>query len=330
MIRIGIVGYGNVGRGAALAVGNNPDMELRAVFTRRDPEALKITGSGGADEPSPCPVILPTDSAADMVGEIDVMLLCGGSATDLPEQGPYFSSLFNTVDSYDTHAKIPEYMASIDAVATKTTAIISTGWDPGLFSMMRSLFEASLPDGSSYTFWGKGFSQGHSDALRRIEGVKHAAQYTIPVESAVDAVRRGERPVFTPRQKMKRECFIVVEEGADVAEIKKNIVEMPHYFADYDTAINVIDIDEFLANHSEMPHGGMVLHSGSTGGNNQVMEFSLKLDSNPEFTGSIMAAYARAAYRMSQEGLYGARTVFDVPLSYLAVKDRLDLIKDLL
>jgi len=349
MIRIGIVGYGNVGRGAALAVGVNPDMELRAVFTRRDPGDINVHR---ADEPplaglslaglSPRPIILPIDSAADMVDEIDVMLLCGGSATDLPEQGPHFASMFNTVDSYDTHAKIPEYMASIDAVATNTTAIISTGWDPGLFSMMRSLFEATLPDGVSYTFWGKGFSQGHSDALRRIEGVKHAAQYTIPIESAVDAVRRGERPVFTPRQKMKRECFIVADDGTDVAEIKKTIVEMPHYFADYDTAVNFIDIDEFLANHSEMPHGGMVLHTGitgsitdgitvgSTGGNSQVMEFSLKLDSNPEFTGSIMAAYARAAYRMSKEGLFGAKTVFDVPLSYLAARDRETLIKELL
>jgi len=265
-----------------------------------------------------------------MTNEIDVMLLCGGSATDLPEQGPYFASMFNTVDSYDTHAKIPEYMASVDAVAKTTTAIISTGWDPGLFSMMRSLFEASLPEGKSYTFWGKGFSQGHSDAVRRIAGVKYAAQYTIPIESAVDAVRKGQRPDFTARQKMKRECFVVAEPGADEAGIEKAIVEMPHYFADYDTKVNFITAEEFLFNHSEMPHGGMVLHSGSTGDNNQVMEFSLKLDSNPEFTGSIMAAYARAAYRMSQEGLFGAKTVFDVPLSYLALKARLDLIKDLL
>jgi len=322
MIRVGIVGYGNVGRGAALAVEVNPDMELRAVFTRRDPESIKIADSNVS--------ILSVDSAADMVNEIDVMLLCGGSATDLPEQGPHFASMFNTVDSYDTHAKIPEYMAAIDAAAKKTTAIISTGWDPGLFSMMRSLFEASLPEGMSYTFWGKGFSQGHSDAVRRIEGVKHAAQYTIPIESAVDAVRKGERPVFTARQKMKRECFVVVEPDADEAGIEKAIIEMPNYFADYDTTVSFIDTKEFLANHLEMPHGGMVLHSGSTGNNNQVMEFFLKLDSNPEFTGSIIAAYARAAFRMSQEGLFGAKTVFDVPLSYLSLRDRPDLIKELL
>ena len=322
MIRVGIVGYGNVGRGAALAVGVNPDMELRAIFTRRDPESIKIADSNVS--------VLSVDSAVDMVDEIDVMLLCGGSATDLPEQGPHFASMFNTVDSYDTHAKIPEYLAAVDAIAKKTTAIISTGWDPGLFSMMRTLFETILPEGMSYTFWGKGFSQGHSDAIRRIEGVLHAAQYTIPIESAVDAVRMGERPVFTARQKMKRECFVVVEPGADEAKIKKAIVEMPHYFADYDTTVSFIDADKFSAKHSEMPHGGMVLHSGSTGKNNQVMEFSLKLDSNPEFTGSIMAAYARAAFRMSQEGLFGAKTVFDVPLSYLSPKNRADLIKELL
>jgi len=322
MIRVGIVGYGNVGRGAALAVEVNPDMELRAVFTRRDPGSIKIADNNVS--------ILSVDSAADMVNEIDVMLLCGGSATDLPEQGPHFASMFNTVDSYDTHAKIPDYMAAVDAAAKETTAIISTGWDPGLFSMMRSLFEASLPEGMSYTFWGKGFSQGHSDAVRRIEGVKHAAQYTIPIESAVDAVRKGENPVFTARQKMKRECFVVAEPDADKERIEKAIVEMPHYFADYDTTVCFIDAKEFLANHSEMPHGGMVLHSGSTGSNNQAMEFSLKLDSNPEFTGSIIAAYARAAFRMSQEGLFGAKTVFDVPLSYLSLRDRPDLIKELL
>ena len=323
MIRVGIVGYGNIGRGVALAVGVNPDMELRAVFTRRDPESIIISGRNVS--------VLPVDRAADMVGEIDVMLLCGGSATDLPEQGPYFASMFNTVDSYDTHAKIPEYMASIDAVAKSTTAIISTGWDPGLFSMMRTLFEATLPEGKSYTFWGKGFSQGHSDAIRQIDGVQYAAQYTVPIESAVDAVRNGERPVFTAREKMTRECFVVAKPGADEVKIKEAIIKMPHYFADYDTTVSFIDANEFLANHSEMPHGGMVLHSASTGNNNsQVMEFSLKLDSNPEFSGSIMAAYARAAYQMSKEGLFGAKTVFDVPLSYLSLRDRLDLIKDLL
>ena len=322
MIRVGIVGYGNVGRGVALAVEANPDMVLRAVLTRRDPGSIKITDSDVS--------VLSIDSAASLVGEIDVMILCGGSATDLPVQGPYFASMFNTVDSYDTHAKIPGYMASVDAVASKTTAIISTGWDPGLFSMMRVLFEASLPDGMSYTFWGKGFSQGHSDAVRRIDGVKYAAQYTIPIDSAVNAVRNGEKPVFTARQKMKRECFVVSEPGADKVMIEKSIKEMPHYFADYDTTVNFIDVEEFDLSHSKMPHGGMVLRSGNTGDNDQIMEFLLKLDSNPEFTGSIMAAYARAAFRMSQEGLFGAKTVYDVPLSYLASKDRLELIKDLL
>ena len=341
MIRVGIVGYGNVGRGAALAVDSNPDMELRAIFTRRDPGSiLGKTGDGKTGDGSlsyspagvrqrtvPC---LTVQQAADMVDEIDVMLLCGGSAKDLLEQGPYFASMFNTVDSYDTHAKIPEYMASIDAVAKTRTAIISAGWDPGLFSMMRSLYEAILPVGKSYTFWGKGFSQGHSDAMRQIDGVKLAAQYTVPVESAVDAVRKGERPELTARQKMKRECFVVTEPDSDEIKIKEAIINMPHYFADYDTTVSFIDTEEFLANHSKMPHGGMVLHSGSTGDNDHAMEFSLKLDSNPEFTGSIIAAYARAAYRMSKEGLFGAKTVFDVPLSYLALKDRFDLIKELM
>jgi len=238
--------------------------------------------------------------------------------------------MFNTVDSYDTHAKIPGYMASIDAAAKNTTAIISTGWDPGLFSMMRALFEASIPAGTNYTFWGKGFSQGHSDAIRKINGVKHAAQYTIPIDNAVKAVRCGHNPVFTARDKHLRECFVVIEHGSDKAEIEEAIKTMPNYFADFDTTVNFIEADEFMANHSEMPHGGMVLRSGSTGKNDQAMEFSLKLDSNPEFTGSVLVAYARAAYRMSREGLYGAKTVFDVPLSYLADKDRLSLIKELL
>jgi len=319
-IRIGIVGYGNVGKGVALAVQAAPDMELVAVFTRRDPESIKD-----------CDVdVLPINSAKDMVNDIDVMILCGGSATDLPEQGPYFASMFNIVDSYDTHAKIPEYMTKIDAVAKKTTAIISAGWDPGPFSMIRALSESILPNGSTYTFWGRGVSQGHSDAVRRIEGVRHAVQYTIPVDSAVEAVRGGARPVFETREKMKRECFVVAEEGADKNAIKEAITTMPHYFADYDTTVNFIDIDEFEANHLSMPHGGMVLRSGNTGDNTQVMEFSLKLESNPEFTGSIMTAYARAAHRMSKEGLYGAKTVFDVPLSYLSEKNRDTLIKELL
>jgi len=319
-IRIGIVGYGNVGRGVALAVQAAADMELVVVFTRRDPGGIKD-----------CSVpVLSIDSAESMTGDIDVMILCGGSATDLPEQGPYFASLFNIVDSYDTHAKIPDYMAKIDTVAKKTTAIISSGWDPGLFSMIRVLSESVLRDGATYTFWGRGVSQGHSDAIRHIDGVQHAVQYTIPIDSAIESVRNGARPVFTARQKMKRECFVVAKPDAVKSKIEETIKTMPHYFADYDTTVNFIDIDEFNKNHSDMPHGGMVLRSGNTGDNTQVMEFSLKLESNPEFTGSIMTAYARAAHRMSKDGLYGAKTVFDVPLSYLSEKDREILIKELL
>ena len=326
-IRIGIVGYGNVGRGAALAVKASSDMELIAVFTRRNPEEIKLSDNSISSNNIP---ILPVKSAAAMTDKIDVMLLCGGSATDLPGQGPYFASMFNTVDSYDTHAKIPEYMAAVDAAAKKTTAVISAGWDPGPFSMMRALFESVLPEGATYTFWGKGVSQGHSDAIRRIDGVAHAVQYTIPVDSAIDAVRSGERPVLEARQKMKRNCYVVAGPGADKTQIETSIKSMPHYFADYDTSVSFIDIDEFKNNHSDMPHGGMVLRSGDTGDNKQVMEFSLKLESNPEFTGSIMTAYARAAYKMAKEGLYGAKTVLDVPLSYLSEKDRLLLIKELL
>jgi len=321
-IRIGIVGYGNVGRGAALAVNAASDMELKAIFTRRDPKSFAVAINNVS--------VLPVSSAASMVDDIDVLLLCGGSATDLPEQGPHFASLFNIVDSYDTHAKIPEYMAKIDAVAKKTTAVISSGWDPGLFSMMRVLSEAVLPDGKTYTFWGKGVSQGHSDAVRQIDGVQNAVQYTIPVDCSVSAVRKGERPELTTRQKIKRECFVVVEPGADKNKIEEAIKSMPHYFADYDTTVTFIDDAELIANHSKMPHGGTVLHSGSTGENSHVMELLLKLESNPEFTGSIMTTYARAAYRMSREGLFGVKTVFDIPLSYLSEKDRLTLIKELL
>ena len=325
-IRIGIAGYGNVGKGAALAVESSSDMELKAIFTRRDPESLQVTDRSIA--------VLPISSAEKMTDDIDVMLLCGGSATDLPEQGPYFASMFNIVDSFDTHAKIPEYLAAIDAAIDaspkNTTAIVSSGWDPGLFSMMRVLSESVLPDGVCQTFWGYGVSQGHSDALRRIDGVKYAVQYTIPINSAVDAVRSGERAALEPRQKHLRECFIVTETGADNAEIEEIVKKMPHYFIDYETIVHFIETDEFLSCHTEMPHGGMVLRSGNTGKNNHVMEFSIKLDSNPEFTGSILAAYARAAFRMSREGISGAKTVFDVPLSYLSKKDRDTLIKELL
>jgi len=326
MIRIGIVGYGNVGKGAAKAVAASSDMELKAIFTRRDPESLEILSS--------CDVLLPFSAAEKMINDIDVMLLCGGSATDLPEQGPFFASMFNIVDSYDTHAKIPEYIsaidAAIDASSRKNIAIIASGWDPGLFSMIRLLSESVLPDGVCHTFWGYGVSQGHSDAIRNIEGVMYAVQYTIPIDDAVEAVRSGTRPALEPGQKHLRECFVVCEASADKDEIESKIKNMPNYFIDYETIVHFIGADEYFSRHSEMPHGGMVLRSGNTGNSSHVMEFSLKLDSNPEFTGSILAAYARAAFRMSGEGLSGAKTVFDVPLSYISEKDRLTLIKELL
>jgi len=321
-IRIGIVGYGNIGRGVEKAVVAARDMELRAVFTRRDPGKLKLAWSEAP--------VLPVSEAVNMTDNIDVMLLCGGSATDLAVQGPQFAAAFNTVDSFDTHAKIPEYLAAIDAVAKNTTAIISSGWDPGLFSMMRVIFEAALPDGACYTFWGKGVSQGHSDAIRRISGVRNAIQYTVPIDSAVDAVRSGVMPELDARQKHIRECYVVAQPDADKAVIEATIKNMPHYFAQYDTTVTFIEEGEFLSCHSKMPHGGMVLRSGATGENKQSIEFSLKLDSNPEFTGSVMVAYARAAYRMASEGIFGAKTVFDVPVAYLAEKDRSTLIKELM
>ena len=322
MIRVGIIGYGNVGKGAAKAVLAASDMELTAIFTRRDPGSLR------ADEFTD--KIVSIDKTAEMKDEIDVMLLCGGSATDLTVQGPQFAAMFNTVDSYDKHAKIPEYMASINAVAKNTTAIVSTGWDPGLFSIIRVLSESILPEGKSYTFWGRGVSQGHSDAIRRIEGVKHAVQYTIPVESAVESVRSGAMPVLEPRQKHLRDCYVAVMPGADKDQIEKAIKTMPDYFADYETTVTFVEADELFVKHNKMPHGGTVIRSGQTDNDNQTVEFSLKLDSNPEFTGSIMVAYARAAYRMAKEGLYGARTVFDVPLSYITEKDISTIIKELL
>ena len=321
-IRIGIVGYGNVGKGVAKAVSIAPDMELTAIFTRRNPQEISVTDNNVS--------VLPFDEAASMVGEIDVMILCGGTATDLPEQGPYFASMFNTVDSYDTHAKIPSYMESLDAVAGNTTAIVSTGWDPGLFSIMRSLFESVLPDGADYTFWGEGVSQGHSVAIRSVEGVKYGVQYSIPINSAIEAVRSGKKPKLETREKHLRKCYVVAEPGADKKKITATIKDMPDYFADYDTTVKFIDVDDFMLNHTNMPHGGMVLRNGNTGKNIQHMEFSLKLESNPEFTASIMVAYARAAYRLSREKNFGAKTVFDVPLSYLSEKDRNTLIKELL
>ncbi|MCL2124996.1 MAG: diaminopimelate dehydrogenase [Oscillospiraceae bacterium] len=322
MIRIGIAGYGNIGKGVEKAVNAATDMELRAVFTRRGTDTIKLAGRSIP--------ILPIDDAEKMSSEIDVMVLCGSSSSDLHDHGPRFASCFNIVDSFDTHAKIPEYMATVQAAATKTTAIISAGWDPGLFSMVRALSEAVLPDGSNYTFWGEGVSQGHSNAIRSIEGVKMAVQYSVPIQDAIDSVRRGERPDLTARQKHLRKCYVVAEPAADKASIEQKIVTMPDYFADYDTTVTFIGEDEFIANHQKMPHGGLVIRSGKTGSNEQVIEYSLKLDSNPEFTGSIMAAYARAAYKMAADGLFGAKTVLDVPLAYLSDKDRNTLIKELL
>ena len=321
-IRIGIVGYGNIGKGVAKAVTAAPDMQLEAIFTRRDAALLEPVGYNTA--------VLPVSAAEKMTGDIDVMILCGGSATDLPEQGPYFASMFNTVDSYDNHTDILDYVEAISAAAATTTAIIAAGWDPGLFSIMRVLSESILPDGASYTFWGKGVSQGHSDAIRHIEGVKHAVQYTIPVGSAVDAVRSGKMPGLSTREKHLRECYVVAEPGANKVFIEETIKKMPHYFASYDTSVNFIETGEFMAKHSNMPHGGMAFRSGNTGDNSHVMELSLKMDSNPEFTGSILTVYARAAFRMSGEGLIGVKTVLDVPPAYLSEKDRRSLIKDLL
>ena len=320
-LKIGIVGYGNIGRGVEKAVGLAPDMELVGVFTRREASSLKVA--------SGAPVYNVTD-AAGMRDKIDVMILCGGSATDLAVQGPEFATMFNTVDSFDTHAKIPEYLAAVDAAAKSTAAVISCGWDPGLFSMLRMLSGAVLPLGNDYTFWGRGVSQGHSDAIRRIPGVHLAVQYTVPIENAVSAVRAGENPDLSTREKHTRECFVVAEDAADKSAIEKAIVTMPNYFSDYDTTVTFITEDEFRTNHTEMPHGGQVLRSGTTGDKKHVIEFSLNLESNPEFTGSVLTACARAAARLAKEGQFGAKTLFDIPLSYLSAQERMSLISTLL
>jgi len=329
MIRVGIVGYGNIGRGVELAITHANDMLLTAVFTRRDPNELKIK--------TPSVPVFLLEHAENMKDEIDVMLLCGGSAKDLPEQTPWLAAMFNTVDTFDTHAKIPEYMAAINQTAINKTAIISVGWDPGLFSMLRLLGGAVLPNGIDYTFWGSGVSQGHSDAIRSLDGIKKdsenkkmAVQYTVPSEKAMTAVRSGTNPQLSTRDKHLRECFVVPEDGANHAKIEREIKEMPNYFADYETIVNFIDENEFQTKHQIMPHGGHVFRSGITGGNKQLIEFNLKLESNPEFTASVMVAYARAAVRMSNEGRFGAQTAFDIPLTYLSPKSRNDLIKELL
>ena len=326
-IKIGILGYGNLGRGVECAVKQNDDMELVAVFTRRNPEDVKIL----TETATVCNVA----DVEDWKDKIDVMIICGGSATDLPKQTPVYAKMFNVIDSFDTHARIPEHFANVDAAAKEGghVGIISVGWDPGMFSLNRLYANAILPDGNDYTFWGKGVSQGHSDAIRRVEGVKDGKQYTIPVEAALEAVRSGENPELTTRQKHTRECFVVLEEGADAAKVEEEIKTMPNYFSDYDTTVHFISEEELKANHSGIPHGGFVLRSGKTGWdgeNKHLIEYSLKLDSNPEFTSSVLIAYARAAYRLASEGQIGCKTVFDIAPAYLSAKSGEELRKDML
>ena len=326
-IRIGILGYGNLGRGVECAIKHNPDTELVAVFTRRDPETVKILTETAK--------VYSVKDAEKMKDEIDVLIICGGSATDLPVQTPEYVKYFNVVDSFDTHKRIPEHFANVDKAATENghVGIISVGWDPGMFSLNRMYANAILTNGNDYTFWGKGVSQGHSDAVRRIKGVKDAKQYTIPVEAALEAVRNGENPELTTRQKHTRECFVVAEEGADLARIEEEIKTMPNYFDEYDTTVHFISQEELDRDHSGIPHGGFVIRSGKTGWNDEnshVIEYSLKLDSNPEFTSSVIVAYARAEYRMNQEGQKGCKTVFDVAPAYLSALDGAELRKKFL
>ena len=327
MVRLGIIGYGNLGRGVELAASKADDMELVAVFTRRDPATVKLHTEG-------IPV-LKIDEVADWKDKIDVMILCGGSATDLPTQTPEFAKMFNVVDSFDTHARIPEHFENVDRAAKDAgkVAVISCGWDPGLFSLARVYGNAILPDGNDYTFWGKGVSQGHSDACRRVEGVLDARQYTIPVQSALDAVRSGANPELTTRQKHTREVFVVAEEGADKAKIEETIKNMPNYFSAYDTTVHFISAEEMKANHSGLAHGGFVFRTGKTGWEGEhkhVIEYRLTLDSNPEFTTSVLVAVARAAYRMSAEGQRGCKTILDIPPAYLSALDGAELRKRLL
>ena len=327
MIRVGIFGYGNLGRGVESAIRQNKDMELVAVFTRRSPESVKIRTQGVA--------VCHADDIESYKDKIDVMILCGGSATDLPVQTPALAKHFNVIDSFDTHARIPEHFANVDASAKESgkVAIISVGWDPGMFSLNRAYAMAILPDGKDYTFWGKGVSQGHSDAIRRVEGVLDGKQYTIPVEAALEAVRSGVNPDLSVREKHIRECFVVAKEGADKAKIEKEIKEMKNYFADYDTTVHFISKEELDRDHSGIPHGGFVIRSGKTGFNSEnshIIEYSLKLDSNPEFTSSVLVAYARAAYRLNNEGARGCKTVLDIAPSYLTEKSNEELRASLL
>lgn len=316
-IKIGIVGYGNLGRGMEYAIAQNKDMELYGIFTRRNPASINPETNGVK--------VFNISESQKFVEKIDVMVLCSGSAADLPVQTPEFAKLFNVVDSFDTHAKIPEHYNNVDIAAKNggKTAVISAGWDPGMFSLNRLISEAILPCGSSYTFWGKGISQGHSDAIRRIEGVIDARQYTIPVQNALESVRNGKNPELGTRQKHTRECFVVAKDDADLSEIECKIVNMPDYFADYDTTVHFISAEELAKKHSGMPHGGLVIRSGKTGSggkHSQIVEYGLKLDSNPEFTASILTAYARAAYRLNQEGSFGCKTVFDIPPAYMSAE----------
>ena len=326
-IRVGIYGYGNLGRGVECAIRQNKDMELVGVFTRRPPETVKILSENAK--------VYHVSDAENMTDKIDVMIICGGSATDLPKQTPELAKMFNVVDSFDTHAKIPEHFETVNeaALSAGKTAMISVGWDPGMFSLNRLFGEAILPDGEAYTFWGKGVSQGHSDAIRRVEGVADGKQYTVPVPQALEAVRSGQNPVLTTREKHTRECYVVAKEGADKAKIEAEIKNMPNYFADYDTTVTFITAEELKENHSGIPHGGFVIRSGKTGfdfEHNNIIEYSLKLDSNPEFTASVLCAYARAAVRLNKEGSVGCKTVLDVPPAYLSAKTGDQLRKELL
>ena len=322
-MRLGIVGYGNLGRGVENAVQQNPDVELVAIFTRRNPKDLKVKSNAK---------VVNVSEIENWKDKIDVLILCGGSATDLPVQTPKYVKMFNVIDSFDTHARIPEHFANVDKAAKEAgkIGIISVGWDPGLFSLNRMYANAILPDGKDYTFWGKGVSQGHSDAVRRIEGVLDARQYTIPVESAVKAVKNGENPTLTTRQKHTRECFVVAAEGADKARIEKEIKEMPNYFADYDTNVHFITMDAMKKNHSGLPHGGCVIRTGQTGKTKHVDEYNIKLESNPEFTSSVLVAFARAAYKLNKEGQKGAKTIFDIAPAYLSAKSGEELRKTML
>ena len=322
-IKVAIVGYGNLGRGVELSISKNPDMSLVAVFSRRDPQSVTTINTP----------VYSINNILEFKDKIDVLILCGGSKDDLPIQGPQFADHFNVVDSYDNHAEIPQYFASVDKVASKNKKVgmISIGWDPGMFSINRLFGEALLPDGDTYTFWGKGLSQGHSDAIRRVEGVKAGVQYTIPSTSAIEKVRSGSRPTLTTKEKHARECFVVLKDGADAKKVENEIKTMPNYFEPYDTTVNFISQEEFDKNHNTMPHGGFVIRSGiSSTGVNQVIEYSLKLDSNPEFTASVLVAYARATYRLAQKGDFGAKTAFDVAPNLLSPKTSLELITEIL